>query len=99
MESKSVSILEDIKKDFVHKFDNDPQINRVCTVVINEFKTREKASLPTHKEKMQHLKEHDPILYSELTSDPCGSGYSDSFGIEIVFIIIAIVGIAFLVWK
>ena len=37
---ENVKLLEEIKKDFVEKFDNDPQINRICTVIINEFKIR-----------------------------------------------------------
>jgi hypothetical protein len=36
---------------------------------------------PTHKEQMNYLKEHDPITYYEMTSDPCGAG--DDSGIKI----------------
>ena len=35
-----LQLLEEIKIDFVEKFDNDPQIKRVCNVIINEFKER-----------------------------------------------------------
>jgi len=35
-----VELLEEIKKDYLAKFENDPAINRVCTVMINEFKAR-----------------------------------------------------------
>lgn len=48
----------------------------------------------THKEEMEYLKKHDPILYSELTSDPT-HGSTDSgcgliFGIALVIIAIVI---------
>lgn len=54
----------------------------------------------THKEEMEYLKKYDPILYSELTSDPCGtdcSGDSIGFGIglTVVFILGVIGGICF----
>jgi len=32
--------LEEIQKELKEKFDNDPSINRVCQVIINEFKIR-----------------------------------------------------------
>ena len=38
-----IKLLEEIRDDFVSKFDNDPQIKRVCNVMINEFKARKKA--------------------------------------------------------
>jgi hypothetical protein len=37
-----LEILQEIKKDYVDKFDGDPVINRICTVMINEFKLRSK---------------------------------------------------------
>ena len=36
-------LLEEIRNDFVSKFDNDPQVKRICNVMINEFKARKKA--------------------------------------------------------
>jgi hypothetical protein len=36
----NLELLEEIRKDFVAKFDNDPSINRTCQVMINEFKAR-----------------------------------------------------------
>ena len=36
-------LLEEIRNDFVSKFDNDPQVKRICNVMINEFKARSKA--------------------------------------------------------
>ncbi len=43
-----------------------------------------------HKEEMEYLKEHDPITYYELTSDPCGSDYDGGFVGGIVWIAIVI---------
>lgn len=37
--------------------------------------------MENHKEYLKHLKENDPILYSELTSDPTGSDGFDNTGI------------------
>jgi hypothetical protein len=39
----TIELLEQIKKDFVKEFDNDPQINRVCKVMIHEYKLRSEA--------------------------------------------------------
>ena len=36
-------LLEEIRNDFVSKFDNDPQVKRICNIIINEFKARSKA--------------------------------------------------------
>lgn len=36
----NLELLEEIRKDFVANFDNDPAINRTCQVMINEFKAR-----------------------------------------------------------
>lgn len=36
-------ILEEIRDEFVGKFENDPQVKRICNVMINEFKARKKA--------------------------------------------------------
>ena len=33
-------ILEEIRDEFVSKTDNDPQVKRICNVIINEFKAR-----------------------------------------------------------
>jgi len=41
----TVELLEEIKNDYVGKFDNDPIIKRVCNVVINEYKNRIKELL------------------------------------------------------
>ena len=45
----------------------------------------------THREKMDYLKENDPMLYYELTSNPTGAD-SDSgeFGCVLGFILIVI---------
>ena len=42
-------ILEEIRDEFVGKFDNDPQVRRICNVMINEFKARKKALTSTNK--------------------------------------------------
>jgi hypothetical protein len=39
---KKLEILEQIVKDLKEKFDNDPSIMRVATVILNEFKIRSK---------------------------------------------------------
>tara|TARA_B110000046_G_C12745981_1_gene294663 strand:+ start:339 stop:578 length:240 start_codon:yes stop_codon:yes gene_type:complete len=36
-------ILEEIRDEFVGKFENDPQVKRICNVMINEFKARKQA--------------------------------------------------------
>lgn len=49
----------------------------------------------THKEEMEYLKVYDPILYSELTSDPCGtdsSGDPFAFGLGLFFLLGLIIG-------
>ena len=49
----------------------------------------------THKEEMEYLKKYDPITYSELTSDPCGTdscGDSFAFGVGVFFVLGAIIG-------
>ncbi len=38
----SVKILEEIKEDYLEKFENDPLIRRVLNTVISEFKERYK---------------------------------------------------------
>lgn len=43
---------------------------------------------PTHKEKMEYLKEYDPITYSELNSNPTGVDGDDDLGATLFFIII-----------
>ena len=35
-----LEIMEQIKRDYVEKMDNDPFIKRVCDVFINEYKSR-----------------------------------------------------------
>jgi hypothetical protein len=50
----------------------------------------------THKEEMDYLKKHDPITYYEMTSDPCGSGNSDSIGVEIFLVVVVIIAIIFI---
>jgi len=35
-----IQILEDIKNAFAIKFDNDPQIKRICNVIIAEYQSR-----------------------------------------------------------
>tara|TARA_R110002153_G_scaffold47733_1_gene134760 strand:+ start:748 stop:936 length:189 start_codon:yes stop_codon:yes gene_type:complete len=35
-------ILEEIRDEFVSKFENDTQVKRICNVMINEFKARKK---------------------------------------------------------
>ena len=49
---------------------------------------------PTHKERMKHLKENDPITYSELHSNPTGVDSDDDLG-AIIFSIIFIGSIIF----
>ncbi len=48
-----------------------------------------------HKEYMEYLKKYDPILYSELTSDPTNASSDDSGCLGIIFIGL----IAIVVWK
>lgn len=45
----------------------------------------------THKEEMDYLKKHDPILYSELTSDPC-HGSPESYDGCLFFMAIGVIG-------
>jgi hypothetical protein len=40
---ETIKLLEEIRNDFVNKFDNDPLVKRVCNVMINEYKARSKA--------------------------------------------------------
>ena len=50
----------------------------------------------THKDYMDYLKENDPILYYELTSNPTGVNGDDSFGcVVLIGILIIAVGLAF----
>jgi len=35
-----VEILEEIREAFIIKFDNDPQIKRICNVIIAEYQSR-----------------------------------------------------------
>lgn len=37
---ESLKILEDIRLDLNDLFDNDPTVNRVCNIIIGEFKLR-----------------------------------------------------------
>jgi hypothetical protein len=46
----------------------------------------------THKEKMDWLKENDPITYSELHSNPTGAGLDNSAS-EVWLIIIVALGL------
>lgn len=49
----------------------------------------------THKEEMEYLKKYNPILYSELTSDPCGTDSSgDGFMFGIALLVFGIIGSA-----
>jgi len=41
----TVELLEEIRNDYVDKFDNDPLIKRVCDVMITEYKNRSKKLL------------------------------------------------------
>jgi len=41
----TVELLEEIRNDYVNKFDNDPVIKRVCDVIIAEYKNRSKKLL------------------------------------------------------
>ena len=45
-----------------------------------------------HKEYLEWLKENDPMLYSEITSDPCGTSSDDDSGIIILCIFILLIG-------
>jgi len=50
----------------------------------------------THKDYIDYLKENDPILYYELTSNPTGVNGDDSFGcVVIIAILIIAVGLGF----
>ena len=48
-------LLEEIRNDFVSKFDNDPQIKRICNIMINEFKARSKALTLTDVSQQREL--------------------------------------------
>ena len=49
-------ILEEIRDEFVSKFENDPQVKRICNVMINEFKARKKAlTLPVVSQQRELL--------------------------------------------
>jgi hypothetical protein len=50
----------------------------------------------THKEKMNHLKENDPITYYEMTQDPCGTTSSSTGCLSTFMIIVATTGIIIL---
>ena len=39
---ETLKLLEEIRNDYVSKFEGDPSIKRVCTVMINEYKARSK---------------------------------------------------------
>lgn len=41
----SIKILEEIKADYIAKFENDPAVRRVCSTMINEYKIRIKQQL------------------------------------------------------
>jgi hypothetical protein len=47
----------------------------------------------THKEYMGYLKKYDPILYSELTSDPTNTSSDDSGCLGVIFIGLIALGI------
>lgn len=44
------------------------------------------------KEHLEYLKEYDPIHYSEITSDPCGSGNDDNAVFTFITIILFLIG-------
>ena len=46
----------------------------------------------THKEKMNWLKENDPITYYELNSNPTGAD-SDTTSVEVWFVILLALGL------
>ena len=48
-------ILEEIRDEFVGKFENDPQVKRICNVMINEFKARNKALTLTDVSQQREL--------------------------------------------
>lgn len=48
-------LLEEIRNDFVIKFDNDPQVKRICNIMINEFKARSKALTLTDVSQQREL--------------------------------------------
>ena len=48
-------ILEEIRDEFVGKFENDPQVKRICNVMINEFKARKKALTLTDVSQQREL--------------------------------------------
>jgi len=55
-----------------------------------------------HKEKMEWLKENDPIQYYELTSNPTGVNKDDSFGclvFAVIMVISIIIGFSFFCGK
>ena len=63
-------LLEEIRNDFVSKFDNDPQVKRICNVMINEFKARKKAlTLTDVVGRSEQLKPKEQICYK--SNEPC----------------------------
>jgi len=51
----------------------------------------------THKEKMDYVREHDPILYYELIDNPTGSN-GDSFSDSLIGFIILSSVLGFITW-
>lgn len=54
--------------------------------------TTEEDKKMTHAEEMEYLKKYDPILYSELTSDPTGASEGDGCS-EVIFICLIALGV------
>lgn len=82
-----------------NKMIND-EINDLKTRIINVPKYHGKGLMQQkieelHLDYMQRIKSEDPILYSELTSDPTGTGSTNDFSRVYLFFII---GICFLIW-
>lgn len=52
-----------------------------------------------HKERMEWLKENDPITYYELTSDPTGASGDDGCIVPFVIVILTIVvALILIIW-
>lgn len=72
-----LELLEEIRIDFTAKSDFDPQIDRVCRVMIAEFASRSKQLTPTKRNLLL-----DFALYSEndktsTALDECVDNYLD----------------------
>jgi hypothetical protein len=60
----TIKILEEIRDDFVLKFNNDPMIKRVCNTIIAEYKTRTKQlSLVKVMQQSEQLTDHKCKFY------------------------------------